>query len=145
MQTLVQTWFFADGSEHRLDSNTQFKRQLQFETRRPQIILRYVEREENRDYINVYPGSLSYAIHFIIVSFWICLWYRCFSLIYSEYADISVPSIQVSITPETSANDVLVLSLHRLGVGVSKIWRYGATNHPLKFNGNWIFLIVPGC
>ncbi|KAM3179449.1 hypothetical protein ACTXT7_000564 [Hymenolepis weldensis] len=50
-----------DGSEHRLDSNTSFKRQLQFETRRPQIILRYVEREENRDYINVYPGSLTYA------------------------------------------------------------------------------------
>lgn len=50
-----------DGSEHRLDSNTSFKRQLQFETRRPQIILRYIEREENRDYINVYPGSLTYA------------------------------------------------------------------------------------
>ncbi|VDO03540.1 unnamed protein product [Rodentolepis nana] len=82
-----------DGSEHRLDSNTSFKRQLQFETRRPQIILRYIEREENRDYINVYPGSLT------------------------EYADISVPSIQVSITPETSAHDVLILSLHRLGVG----------------------------
>ncbi|KAL5110455.1 Diacylglycerol kinase theta [Taenia crassiceps] len=82
-----------DGSEHPLDSNTLFKRQLQFETRRPQIILRYIEREENRDYINVYPGSLV------------------------DYADISVPSIQVSITPSTSAHDVLVLSLHRLGVG----------------------------
>uniref|UniRef100_A0A5K3F901 diacylglycerol kinase (ATP) n=2 Tax=Mesocestoides corti TaxID=53468 RepID=A0A5K3F901_MESCO len=82
-----------DGAEHRLDSNGPFKLQLQFETRRPQIILRCVEREENRDYISVYPGSLT------------------------EFVDISVPSIQVSITPETSANDVLVLSLHRLGVG----------------------------
>uniref|UniRef100_A0A0X3PW72 Diacylglycerol kinase n=2 Tax=Schistocephalus solidus TaxID=70667 RepID=A0A0X3PW72_SCHSO len=82
-----------DGSEHRLDPNTAFKRQLQFETRRPQIILRYMERTENREYINVYTGSLT------------------------KYADINTPSIRVAIMPETSAHEVLVLSLYRLGVG----------------------------
>jgi len=48
----------TDGSEHRLDSNTPFRRQLQFETRRPQILLRYIERPNNREYVTIYPGSL---------------------------------------------------------------------------------------
>ncbi|VDN10467.1 unnamed protein product [Dibothriocephalus latus] len=95
LQKHSSSWrcLFIDGSEHRLDPNTAFKRQLQFETRRPQIILRYMERTENREYINVYTGSLT------------------------KYADINIPFIRVAIMPETSAHEVLVLSLYRLGVG----------------------------
>ncbi|CAL8105230.1 unnamed protein product [Calicophoron daubneyi] len=81
-----------DGSEHCLSGTSSFKSQLEFETRRPQIILRFRERHVDREYIQVYPGVIG------------------------QYAQTDLNPVSVPITRETSAHDVIILALRRFGL-----------------------------
>ncbi|VDP87071.1 unnamed protein product [Echinostoma caproni] len=84
-----------DGSEHSLHTAASFKSQLQYETRRPQIILRFRERLADKEYIQVYPGAIG------------------------QYTDIDLLPVSVPITRDTTSHDVISLALRRFGLEVS--------------------------
>uniref|UniRef100_A0AA85JKA2 Diacylglycerol kinase n=1 Tax=Trichobilharzia regenti TaxID=157069 RepID=A0AA85JKA2_TRIRE len=81
-----------DGSEHRLHSSGCFKSQLQFETRRPQILLRSRDRNQDREYIQTFPGTLD------------------------QFTDVELLPIQISVTRDTTVHDVIVQALKRFGL-----------------------------
>ncbi|KAA3677994.1 diacylglycerol kinase (ATP) [Paragonimus westermani] len=78
-----------DGAEHVLSDISSFKSQLQFETRRPQIILRYRDRNSDREYIQVYAGAIG------------------------QHVDANVSPVSVPITRSTTAHDAVILALRR--------------------------------
>ncbi|KAG5453586.1 Diacylglycerol kinase theta [Clonorchis sinensis] len=81
-----------DGAEHVLVNTSSFKSQLQFETRRPQIILRVRERSVDREYIQVYPGAMG------------------------EQCDTDLAPVSVPVTRETTSHDAIVLALRRFNL-----------------------------
>ncbi|CAH8454484.1 unnamed protein product [Heterobilharzia americana] len=81
-----------DGSEHRLHSSGCFKSQLQFETRRPQILLRSRDRNQDREYIQTFPGTLD------------------------QFTDVELLPVQISVTRDTTVHDVIVQALKRFGL-----------------------------
>ncbi|OON15116.1 diacylglycerol kinase catalytic domain protein, partial [Opisthorchis viverrini] len=81
-----------DGAEHVLVNTSSFKSQLQFETRRPQIILRVRERSVDREYIQVYPGAMG------------------------EQCDTELAPVSVPVTRETTSHDAIVLALRRFNL-----------------------------
>ncbi|CAH8492600.1 unnamed protein product [Schistosoma haematobium] len=81
-----------DGSEHRLHSSGCFKSQLQFETRRPQIIIRSRDRNQDREYIQTFPGTLD------------------------QFTDVELLPIQISVTRDTTVHDVILQAQKRFGL-----------------------------
>ncbi|THD27831.1 Diacylglycerol kinase [Fasciola hepatica] len=81
-----------DGSEHSLHTSASFKSQLQYETRRPQIILRFRDRPVDRDFIHVYPGTIG------------------------RYSDVDLQPISLPIMRETTSQDVISMALKRFGL-----------------------------
>ncbi|CAH8469969.1 unnamed protein product [Schistosoma turkestanicum] len=81
-----------DGSEHRLHSSGCFKSQLQFETRRPQILIRSRDRNQDREYIQTFPGTLD------------------------QFTDVELLPIQISVTRDTTVHDVIQQALKRFGL-----------------------------
>ncbi|KAH8849095.1 Diacylglycerol kinase theta [Schistosoma japonicum] len=81
-----------DGSEHRLHSSGCFKSQLQFETRRPQILLRSRDRNQDREYIQTFPGTLD------------------------QFTDVELLPIQISVTRDTTVHDIIIQALKRFGL-----------------------------
>ncbi|KAK4473292.1 hypothetical protein MN116_002569 [Schistosoma mekongi] len=65
---------------------------LQFETRRPQILLRSRDRNQDREYIQTFPGTLD------------------------QFTDVELLPIQISVTRDTTVHDIIVQALKRFGL-----------------------------
>lgn len=59
MANLIANNSFSDNSDKWLKENEPFKKQLQYDVRRPQVILKLKNKNTERDYLSIYPGDLT--------------------------------------------------------------------------------------
>ena len=81
-----------DNYQKQLKETEPFKKQLQFDVRRPQVILKMKSNNLDREDIFIHPGDLT------------------------KSCNISICASKISITKETNATSALLLSLRRLGL-----------------------------